>query len=179
MQATSVTKNTSALPTYIFARVANKKLDPIRESLEDISYVDWFGSTTGRFDIAIALKGCEPDQVYSTITRIRDIDGVEATTTYTPFDGFNREPVEDEDVEESVGHVLMRTQGDAEELLASLRKIPEVSEVLIVPGEWDAVATVRGATYEDILRTSVEEISQIDGVSSSETSFVYQLKSAA
>ena len=178
MQTASVTKNASALPTYLFARVERKKLDEIRESLEDVAYVDWYGSTTGRYDVAVALKGSEPRQVYSAIKSIREIDGIESTTSFTPFEGYTRKETEDEDAESSMGQVFLRTTGDTDEVLASLKKVSAVSEVLVVPGEWDVVATVRGGSYEDVLRTSVEEIGDIDGVTASETAFVYQRKAA-
>jgi len=171
MQTASVTKNSAALPSYVFARVENKRLDSVRDSLEDVSYLDWYGSTTGRYDLVLSLKGSEPKQVYSAIKSVREIDGVEATTSFTPFEGYARKQTEQG---RSLGQVFLRTRGNTTEVLDALKQIPAVSEVLVVPGEWDLVVTVRGDTYEDILKTSVEQISQIDGVSASETSFVYQ-----
>jgi len=180
MQTASISKNANALPTYLFAKVDPQKLEDVLESLEDLGYVDWYGSTTGRYDLALALKGSDLKQVYSTIKEIRDIEGVESTTSFIPFEGYVRKETEDEDEERgSLGQVFLRTRGDSEDVLASLKKLPVVSEVVVVPGEWDVVATVRGGSYEDILKTTIEEIARIDGVSASETSFVYQPKSAA
>ncbi len=178
MQTATTSKNVNALPTYLFAKVDTQKLDDVLESLSDLEYVDWYGSTTGRYDLALALKGSELKQVYSTIKDVRAIDGIESTTSFLPFEGFTKRQAEDEQ-ESSLGQIFLRTKGSSDEVLASLKKIPAVAEVVVVPGEWDVVATIRGSSYEDILRTSIEEISRIDGISASETSFVYQPKSAA
>jgi DNA-binding Lrp family transcriptional regulator len=176
MQTASVAKNVSTLPTYLFAKVDGQKLYEVRESIDEIDYVDWYGATTGRYDLAISLAGSEPKHVYSTIKKVREIDGVKSTSSFIPLEGYTRKEIEDWEDETSLGQVFLRTEGRFEEVLASLKKIPEVSEVLVVPGEWDLVATVRGSSYEDILKRSIEEISQIDGVSASETSFVYEPK---
>lgn len=178
MQTATVSKNSTALPTYLFANVDPQKVAKVLESLDEVDYVDWYGSTTGRYDVALALKGSDLKRVYNAIKEVREIEGVESTTSFLPFEGFTRKQAEDEEGESSLGQVFLRTRGDAADVLDSLKKIPEVSEVVVVPGAWDVVATVRGGSYEDILRTSIEEISRIDGVSASETSFVYQPKSA-
>ena len=176
MQSVTTTKSASALPTYLFAKVERNRLEGILDDLQDVEYVDWFGATTGRYDLVLSLKGSELKQVYSTIKSVRDIEGIESTTSFTPFEGFTRKETDDEDSEGSLGQVFLHVSGSSQDVLASLKKIPAVSEVLVVPGEWDVVATVRGETYRDIAKTSIEEISRIDGVSGTETSFVYQQK---
>ena len=176
MQTASVTKNVGTLPTYLFAKVEGQRLEEVRAGLDDIDYIDWYGSTTGRYDLVIVLKGSDAKDVYSTIKDVRGIEGVRSTTSFVPFEGYARKEIEDWEDEDSLGQVLLRTEGEIEDVLASLKKIPEVSEALVVPGEWDIVATVRGSSYEDILKRSIEEISPIEGVTASETSFVYQPK---
>ena len=175
MQTASVIKNVNALPTYLFAKVERRKLDEIQESVDDIDYVDWHAATTGRYDLAISFKGSDPKQVYSTIKRIREIDGVQSTSSLVPFEGYVRKETEGN---EYLGQVFIRADGSFEELLESLRKVPNVYQVLVVPGEWDVLVTLRGESYEGILEESIEKISQIDGVRASETSFVYQPKAA-
>lgn len=175
MQTASVIKNVNALPTYLFAKVERRKLDDIQESVDDIDYVDWHAATTGKYDLAISFKGSDPKQVYSTIKQIREIDGVQSTSSLVPFEGFVRKEAEEEGF---LGQVFLRVGSSFEEVLESLKKVPAVSQVLVVPGEWDVLVTLRGNSYEDILEGSIEKISQIDGVTASETSFVYQPKAA-
>ena len=175
MQTASVIKNVTALPTYVFARVERRKLGEVQESVGDIDYVDWHGATTGRFDLAISLKGSDPKQVYSAIKQVREIDGVLSTSSLVPFEGYVRKDAADDDY---LGQVFLRTEGSFEELLESLKKVSTVHQVLVIPGEWDVLVSLRGNSYEDILQESVEKISQIDGVRASETSFVYQPKAA-
>ena len=175
MQTASVTKNVTALPTYVFARVERRKLDEIQESVDDMDYVDWHGATTGRFDLAISLKGSDPKQVYSAIKQVREIDGVLSTSSLVPFEGYVRKDTTGDDY---LDQVFLRTGGSFDEVLESLKTVPNVHQVLVVPGEWDVLVTLRGNSYEDIIEESVEKISQIDGVRASETSFVYQPKTA-
>jgi len=40
MQTASVAKNVSTLPTYLFAKVEGRKLDEVRDGIDEIDYVD-------------------------------------------------------------------------------------------------------------------------------------------
>ncbi len=175
MQTASITKTVNALPTYLFAKVERRKLDEVQESIEDIDYVDWHAATTGRYDLTVSFKGSDPKQVYSTIKQIREIDGIQATTSLVPFQGYVSKETEEAGF---LGQVFLRTEGSLDELVESLKKVPNVSQVLVVPGEWDVLVTLRGDSYEDILEGSIEKISQLDGVIASETSLVYQPSAA-
>jgi len=125
--------------------------------------------------LTISFKGSDPKQVYSTIKRIREIDGIQSTSSLVPFEGYVKKEVEEDGY---LGQVFLRAEGSFEGLLESLKKVPNVYQVLVVPGEWDVLVTLRGGSYEEILEGSIEKISQIDGVRASETSFVYQPKTA-
>ena len=61
----------------------------------------------------------------------------------------------------------------------SLKSISGVTEALAVSGQWDILTTLSGASYEEILAKTVQEISQINGIRTSETTFVYKPTVAA
>ena len=73
-----------------------------------------------------------------------------------------------------MGQVFLRVDKPVQGVLKSLMSISGVSEASIASGQWDILATVRGKSYEEILENTVQKISQIDGIRTSETTFVYK-----
>jgi DNA-binding Lrp family transcriptional regulator len=161
------------LPTYVFASVEPQTFDDATEHLKTVSGVTWFTPVTGRFDLAVQLKATEPHQTYELINKIREMQGVVSTQTYMPFEGFtNGKKVENS---EPFGLVLLgvREQEHLPKVLEALKRIPQIAEAFVVPGEFDVIATLKGSDYEDII-SQVQKIAEVKGISTSETLFAYK-----
>jgi DNA-binding Lrp family transcriptional regulator len=172
----SGTQTTNTLPTYLYATVVKHELNEVLRKLKAVEYVKWFGSTSGRYDIVASFKGNDAQKTYSAIKEIRSIGGVVSTTSMVPFEGHVNP---NESVEPAMGQVFLRTDRPVQDVIQSLNRVSGVTEALAVSGQWDILATLRGRSYEDILAKAVQEISQISGIRTSETSFVYRPTLAA
>jgi DNA-binding Lrp family transcriptional regulator len=161
----------NTLPTYLFATVAKQQLNEVLRKLKAVEYVKWFGSTSGRFDVVASFKGSDAQKAYAAIKEIRSINGVVSTTSMVPFEG---QMSLQENGDHAMGQIFLRTDKPVLELIQSLAKISGVTEALAVSGQFDVLATVRGQSYEEILGKTVQEISQINGIRTSETAFVYK-----
>ena len=160
----------TTLPTYLFATVEKQKLNEVLGKLKEVKYIHWFGSTSGRFDVVASFKGNDIQKMYAAIKEIRSIKGIVSTTSFVPFEGHVSPQ---RNGGHAMGQVFLRVDRPAQEMIQSLKSISGVSEALVVSGQWDVLATVRGQSYEEILAKTVKEISQIEGIRTSETSFVY------
>ncbi len=56
------------------------------------------------------------------------------------------------------------TMGKARPVFEKLTKIKTVQRVDAITGPYDIIATMQGTDYNDIARTVVEEVQNIDGV---------------
>ncbi|HEY4673154.1 MAG TPA: Lrp/AsnC ligand binding domain-containing protein [Nitrososphaerales archaeon] len=160
----------NGLPTYLFATVEKQKLKSVLNKLKEVAYIHWFGSTSGRYDIVASFKGNDMQKTYAAIKEIRSFNGIVSTTSLFPFEGHVKPQ---RNGEHAIGQVFLRVDKPAQEMIQSLKSISGVSEALAVSGQWDVLATVRGQSYEEILAKTIQEISQIDGIRTSETTFVY------
>ena len=165
---------TQIYPTTIFASVQPKMLTQVIEQLKNVQGITFYSPVTGRFDLAIELKAAEPKQVYALVNKVRSINGITSTTTYTPFenyaDGRNFQATD------SLALVLMQVneQGQqAQKVLQSMKQFSQVRSAAVVPGEFDIIATVYGKNHEEIL-SQVSKIAELQGVSTSETLFAYK-----
>lgn len=161
----------NALPTYVFATVEKQELKSVLNKLKEVAYIHWFGSTSGRYDVVASFKGNDMQKTYAAIKEIRSINGVVSTTSLVPFEGHVKPQ---RNGGHAMGQVFLRVDRPAQEMIQSLKSISGVSEALAVSGQWDVLATVRGQSYEEILEKTIQEISQVDGIRTSETSFVYK-----
>ena len=166
----------STLPTYLFANVEKKEFNEVMSKLKDVDYIHWSGSTSGRYDFVAAFKGSDMQKSYSAVKKIRSIYGVVSTTCLVPFEGQTNAQ---KDGQHAMGQVFIRVNKPAQDVIQSLKSISGVTEALAVAGRWDILATVRGISYEEILEKVVKQISKVDGVRTSETTFVYNPTVAA
>ena len=166
----------STLPTYLFATVEKRELNEVMRKLKAVEYVKWFGSTSGRFDVVASFKGNDTEKTYAAIKAIKSINGVVATTSMVPFEGHVNPQ---QDGRRAMGQVFLRTNRPVQDIIQSLKSISGVTEALAVSGQWDILTTLSGASYEEILAKTVQEISQINGIRTSETTFVYKPTVAA
>jgi DNA-binding Lrp family transcriptional regulator len=159
-------------PTTIFATVQPKMLGQVTEQLRNIHGITYFSPVAGRFDIAIELKAAEPKQVYELVNKVRSLNGIISTRTYTPFesytDGRNFQATD------SLALVLVQVNEQPQKVLQSMKQLSQVRSASIVPGgEFDIIATVYGKNQEEIL-SQVSKIAEVQGVRTSETLFAYK-----
>jgi DNA-binding Lrp family transcriptional regulator len=185
----------TSLPTYLFATVEKQELTSILGRLKTVAYINWFGSTSGRFDFVATFKGNDMQKTDAAIREIRSIKGVVTTDAMVPFEGQSNPRDNDQ---RAMGQIFLSVDKPTEEVIKSLKNVPGVTEALAISGQWEIptgtsyrirssqqwhpweiLVTVRGQNYEEILGKAVSEISQISGVRNSETSFVYKPTVAA
>jgi DNA-binding Lrp family transcriptional regulator len=167
---------TNTLPSYLFATVEKQEHNEVLSKLKGVDYVNWFGSTSGRFDVVASFKGNDMQKIYSAIKKIKSIKGIGSTSCLVPFEG-QVDPKKNG--EGPMAQVFLRVDRPVQDVIQSLKKISGVTEALAVSGQWDILVTLHGQSYEEILRKTVQEISKIDGIRTSETAFVYKQTTSA
>ena len=188
-------QTTTTLPTYLFATVERQQLSSVLSKMKEVAYVNWFGSTSGRFDVVATFKGNDMQKTDEAIRAIRSITGVISTDAMVPFEGQSNPHANDQ---RAMGQVFLSVDRPTQEVIQSLKNIAGVTEALAISGQWEiptgesyrirssqqwhpweVLVTVRGQNYEEILAKAVTEISQVSGVRNSETTFVYKPTVAA
>ncbi len=146
-------------------------LSQVTEQLKHTQGITYFSPVTGRFDLVVELKAADQRQVYELVNKIRSINGVTSTRTYTPFEGFaNGKNVQATD---SLALCLLQVNENAPKVLQSLEQQLHIRNAFVVPGEFDILATVYGKNQDEIL-SQVTKISEMQGVKSSETLLAYR-----
>jgi nitrate reductase NapAB chaperone NapD len=169
MSSTITTQNN--YPTTIFVSVLPKMLGQVTEQLSSIQGINYYSPTIGRFDMAIELKATDSMRVYETINKIRSLNGVTATRTYNPVEGSaTTKTVQAAD---SLALVLLQVNEPAQKVLQSMQQFEQVRNAFVVQGEFDVLATVYGKNTDEILST-VNKISNVQGVKTSETLLAYK-----
>jgi DNA-binding Lrp family transcriptional regulator len=159
-------------PTYVFAKVQRDRLQHVVEELRKFSEIEFSAQVTGRYDIIMRIKASNPEQVYNLVNKIRTIHGVNATNTFTANDGFvNGQKLDTNGV---WGFSLLSINKPLPELLQRLKKLPALYDAWSVPGQFDIIMSYKTNNYEDLMRTTVEQIAQTEGIWRSETLFAYQ-----
>ena len=159
-------------PTYVFAKVQRDRLPHVVEELRKFSEIEFSAQVTGRYDIVMRIKASNPEQVYSIVNKIRTIHGVNATNTFTANDGFiNGQKLDTEGV---WGFSLLSINKPLPEVLQKLKKLPALYDAWSIPGQFDIIMSYKTRNYEDLMKTTVEQIAQTEGISRSETLFAYQ-----
>jgi DNA-binding Lrp family transcriptional regulator len=159
-------------PTYVFAKVQRDRVPHVVEELRKFSEIEFSAQATGRYDVIMRIKASSPEQVYSIVNRIRTIHGVNATNTFTANDGFiNGQKLEADGV---WGFSLLSINKPLPEVLQKLKKLPALHDAWSIPGQFDIIMSYKARNYEDLMKTTVEQIAQTEGISRSETLFAYQ-----
>ena len=159
-------------PTYVFAKVQRDQVNHVVEELRKFSELEFSSQVTGRYDIVIRIKASTPEQIYSIVNKIRTIHGVNATNTFTASDGFvNGQKLDSQGV---WGFSLLSINRALPEVLQKLKKLPTLHDAWSVPGQFDIIMSYKTANYADLMKTSVEQIAQTEGIWRSETLFAYQ-----
>ncbi len=152
--------------SYVFANCKGAISNTINQ-IKRISAIDTVIPVTGRFDLVIKLRTNEPTKAYSALQKIREIKGITATQTALSFHRITSG--ESADSEQPLAFALVKVKGAFEGVLRRLKAFPNFLEAHVIPGEFDVVATFRGYNTEELLENSVEKISGINGITSTET----------
>jgi len=162
---------TQLYPTTILASIKPSMLSEVTKQLKTIQGITFYAPTTGRFDLAIELKAMEPNQVHEVVNKVRSLNGVTATRTYTPFEGTaTTKTVQASD---SLALVLLQVNDQAQKVLQSLKQDQHVRNAFAVQGEFDILATVYGKNTDEIF-SAVTKIGEVNGVRTSETLLAYR-----
>src|SRR2546427_964900 len=159
-------------PTYVFATVNSGRATKVVEELKRNSQIDIIAPVTGRYDLVLRLKPNTPQNIYQTVKEIREISDVRTTDTHTGFDGM--QPTKKLESQMALGvSVLTCEHNTSENVIKQLSNIPGFIEASTVPGQFDIVALWQAKTSEEIVKTSVERVSHLDGIFKSETILAY------
>lgn len=162
---------TQTYPTTIFASVQPRMLNEVTEQLKKISGITYFSPVVGRFDLAIELKATEQQKVYELVNKIRSLNGVTSTRTYTPTMSIsNPRAVQATD---SLALVLVQVNEPSQKVLASLQQHQNVRNAFAVSGEFDIIASIYGKNQDEVL-SQVSKIAELQGVKSSETLIAFK-----
>ncbi len=159
-------------PTYVFATVNPGRTTNVVAELKQISQIDLIAPVTGRYDLVLRLKANTPQNVYHTVNEIRNISDIRTTTTHTGFDGM--QPTRKLESQMALGFSLLNIQHTSiENTIKQLSNIPGFVEACTVPGQFDIVALWQARTSEEIVKNSVEKVSNLEGLFKSETLLAY------
>jgi hypothetical protein len=162
---------TQTYPTTVFPSVQPRMLNEVTEQLKKISGIAYFSPVIGRFDFAIELKASEQQNVYEIVNKIRSLNGVTSTRTYTPTMSIsNPRTVQAND---SLALVLLQVSEPAQKVLALLQQHQNVRNAFAVSGDFDIIASIYGKNQDEVL-SQVSRIAEVQGVKSSETLIAYK-----
>ena len=164
--------NNKMFPTYVFAKVQRDRVQQVVEELRKYSEIEFSAPVTGRYDIVMRIKTSNPEQLYSTINKIRSIHGVNGTNTFTANDGFvNGQKLDAQGV---WGFSLLSINKPIPEVIQKLKSLPAIYDAWSFPGQFDIIMSYKAQNYEQLMKTSVEQLAHTDGIWRSETLFAYQ-----
>ena len=159
-------------PTYVFAKVQRDRVPQVVEELRKYSEIEFSAPVTGRYDIIMRIKNSNPEQLTNTINKIRSIHGVNATNTITANDGFvNGQKLDTQGV---WGFSLLSVNKPVPEVLNKLKSLPAIYDAYSFPGQYDIVMSYKAPNYEQLMKTTVEQLAHTDGIWRSESLFAYQ-----
>ncbi len=159
-------------PTYVFAKVQRDRVPRVVEELRKYSEIEFSAQVTGRYDLVMRLNTNIPEQIYNIVNKIRAIQGVHATNTFVANDGFtNGQKLDAQGV---WGFSLLSVNKPLPEVIQKLKKLPALYDASCVPGQFDIIMSYKAQNYEQLMKTTVEQIAQTEGIWRSETLFAYQ-----
>ncbi|MGA2460626.1 MAG: Lrp/AsnC ligand binding domain-containing protein [Candidatus Bathyarchaeia archaeon] len=159
-------------PTYVFAKVQRDRVPQVVEELRKYSEIEFSAPVTGRYDIIMRIKNSNPEQVFNMVNKIRSIHGVNVTSTFTANDGFvNGQKLDAQGV---WGFSLLSVNRPLPEVLQKLKSIPAIYDAWSIPGQFDIIMSYKAQNYEQLMKSTVEQLAHTDGIARSETLFAYQ-----
>src|SRR5215467_844638 len=160
--------------SYIFANCKGERARTISQ-IQRIPNVENATPVTGRFDLIIKLRTNEPSKAFSTMERIRSIPNITNTQTALSFESITSPNTRNNQIdnESPLAFALLKVKGTFSQVLSKLRTIPNFAEAHVIPGAFDILAAFRADSPEELVEQSVERISNISGITSSETLLSY------
>jgi DNA-binding Lrp family transcriptional regulator len=154
--------------SFVFA---NTKGEPTRiiNQLKRISTISSITPVTGRFDLVIKLRTNELSKAFSTVEKIRSINGITSTQTAPSIESFTNPKNREDSNEPPLGFALVKIKGKIQSVLEKLKSFPNLVEAHLIPGEFDVVASFNGFSQDELMEGSVGKLSSINGITASET----------
>ena len=159
--------------SLVFANIKNSAHHAISQ-LKHIPNIESITPVTGRFDLVIKLTTNEPSKAFTTMEKIRAIPSITNTQTTISFESIsNSNRISQADNDSPLAFALLKVRGTFDSVLRKLKTIPNFAEAHVIPGAFDILAAFRADSPEELVEQSVEKISNINGITSSETLLSY------
>ncbi len=154
-------------PTYVFATVHPGHAKKVVEELKQNSNIEFIAPVTGRYDLVLRFKQAAPEQVYQWIQNIRQIQGVQSTVTTPSFNGFSNFTSVQKQL--PLGISLFNVTSPVETVINQLKNFPGLVEAWTVPGQFDILALWQAKSTDELVKTTIEKLPTLQGISKSET----------
>jgi DNA-binding Lrp family transcriptional regulator len=153
--------------SYILAVIERGQIADVVKAVKEISPIEEGALLIGRYDLLVRVSHYDRSDLYKTLSQIRDMPGIRATSTHIPFEGFMKDYTVDEN--DALTISLLRAQGSLPDVLSQLRKLEHVVEGHIIPGDWDLLTILHSKNVSQILETNINKFDGVQGLSKTET----------
>jgi len=158
--------------SYILAGIERGQISDVVKAVKELNQVEEGALLIGRFDLLVRVGFYERSDLYRSVSEIRAMPGIRATSTHIPFEGFTKDYTVDEN--DALAISLLRAQGPLPYVLTGLRSLDHVVEGYIIPGEWDLLTILHSKHVEQILETAVNQFEGVPGIAKTETLIAHQ-----
>ena len=158
--------------SYILAGIERGQISDVVKAVKELNQVEEGALLIGRFDLLVRVGFYERSDLYRSVSEIRAMPGIRATSTHIPFEGFTKDYTVDEN--DALAISLLRAQGPLPYILTGLRSLDHVVEGYIIPGEWDLLTVLHSKHVEQILETAVNQFEGVPGIAKTETLIAHQ-----
>ena len=158
--------------SYILAVMERGQIADVVKAMKELEQVEEGALLIGRFDLLVRVAHYDRSDLYRTISQIRSMPGIRATSTHIPFEGFTKEYTVNEN--DALAISLLRSESSLSNVLMQLRNLRHVVEAHIIPGDWDVLAILHSGRVEQILETAVNQFEGVQGIAKTETLLAHQ-----
>jgi DNA-binding Lrp family transcriptional regulator len=144
----------------------------VAKTVRELEQVEEGALLIGRFDLLVKVTHFDRSDLYRTVSKIRALPGIRATSTHIPFESFAKDYIVKEN--DALAVSLLRTESSNSTILMQLRNLRHVVEGHIIPGDWDLLVILHSNRVEEILETAVNQFEAIQGISKTETMLAHQ-----
>lgn len=158
--------------SYILAVMERGQIADVVKAVRELEQVEEGALLIGRYDLLVRVAHYDRGDLYKTLSQIRDMPGIKATSTHIPFEGFTKDYTVDEN--DALAISLLRAQGSLPDVLSQLRRLDHVVEGHIIPGDWDLLTILHSKNVAQILETAVNQFEGVHGIAKTETLIAQQ-----
>jgi DNA-binding Lrp family transcriptional regulator len=158
--------------SYILAVIERGQIADVVKAVKEINQVEEGALLIGRYDLLVRVGHYDRADLYKSVSQIRNMPGIRATSTHIPFEGFTKEYIVDEN--DALAISLLRAQGSLPDVLAQLKGLEHVVEAHIIPGDWDLLTILHSKNVGQILETAVNQFEGVQGIAKTETLIAHQ-----